>query len=390
MATSDPDYSRQLLTSRPTVVLYCLFRYGTGHWVRTAALAEALVPRFRVVVASSGDVSSDLQLPAGVERVDMPQPPDQFVATTPGPGPGLGVALASLVDRLDASLLVIESFPFGRQNLIVEMSRCLVRLRARPRRPLVVSSTRDMEQTTQRGQDWLDRLTRDTANRYFDAVLAHTDPRVVRFGETFPLASELTIPVFETGYVTRDPGGVVASVRAPVVIVSAGGGRGGDALVLAAAAAQERTDLSADFAMRVYAGTYVSDSTWERLQAVARGTPRLEVARWSSDLRAELGRASVSVSRCGYNTAVDVIASGVRALMVPFAPPNEDEQTRRAGRLAGLGLARVAAEAGLTPDGLASEIRQMAGWSPASMDVDLGGARCSAALLHEWVAPGTV
>ena len=369
--------------SRPTALLYCQVRYGAGHFARSAAIAEALLPHFRVVMAVSGQ-TGDLRIPTGVDLVPMPEPEEDFLSHVSAADEGLGVALASLAAHISPACLLIESFPFGRQNLLVEMARGLRRIRARDPRPLIVSSVRDIQQRMLPRQDWLDRLSCDTANRFFDAALVHTDPRISRFSDTFPLCAELRPAVHETGYVAPAFQPLPPRDAEPVIVVSAGGGRGGDSLLEAAAAAQG-AGLSADFSMRVFAGTFVSDETWQRLQAAARATPRLSVVRWSSDLRKELGRASVSVSRCGYNTALDVLAARVPALFVPLPTPTEDEQRRRAARFAELDLARQLQEDEMSPARLADEIRRTAQWSPSSIDIDLNGARRSAELLRAWV-----
>ena len=63
-----------------------------------------------------------------------------------------------------------------------------------------------------------------------------------------------------------------------------------------------------------------------------------------------------SVSQCGYNTALEVVRAGVPALVVPYATPEEDEQRRRARRLARLGAVRMLDPERLDPATLAREI----------------------------------
>ncbi len=90
----------------------------------------------------------------------------------------------------------------------------------------------------------------------------------------------------------------------------------------------------------------------------------------------------MSVSQCGYNTALEVVRSGVPALFVPFAAPGEDEQTRRAMRLAALGLARVLDPAALDPPALAEALRATRTFRPTAPRLDLSGAEASTELLE--------
>ena len=64
-------------------------------------------------------------------------------------------------------------------------------------------------------------------------------------------------------------------------------------------------------------------------------------------IRSYYGQASVSVSQCGYNTALDVLVAQVPAIMVPYAPPGENEQRRRADTLLRLGAIHSAPGAGI-------------------------------------------
>ncbi len=83
------------------------------------------------------------------------------------------------------------------------------------------------------------------------------------------------------------------------------------------------------------------------------------------DFRALLGHAALSVSQAGYNTALDVLAAGVRAIFVPFAAHDETEQTDRARALAARGLATVIAEHELTAERLAATVAARDGCTAA-------------------------
>ena len=57
----------------------------------------------------------------------------------------------------------------------------------------------------------------------------------------------------------------------------------------------------------------------------------------------------VSVSQAGYNTVMETLQAGARAVLVPFAAGSEEEQTIRAQLLAERGLVHVVEESALTP-----------------------------------------
>jgi predicted glycosyltransferase len=104
------------------------------------------------------------------------------------------------------------------------------------------------------------------------------------------------------------------------------------------------------------------------------------------DLRAELRAASASVSQCGYNTALDLLSTGVPALVVPFAEGGEDEQTRRAERLERLGAVRVLHAARADGPALAAAVLDLLRFRPASVALDLDGADTSALTIANLLA----
>ena len=94
-------------------------------------------------------------------------------------------------------------------------------------------------------------------------------------------------------------------------------------------------------------------------------------------LRPVLESSSLSVSQCGYNTALDLLQAGVPALVVPFAEGREDEQRVRARRLEALGAVRVLDPDELTGARLADELMATRSFTPAPIALDLDGARAT-------------
>ncbi|MBC8129241.1 MAG: hypothetical protein H7Y08_02830, partial [Rhizobiaceae bacterium] len=68
--------------------------------------------------------------------------------------------------------------------------------------------------------------------------------------------------------------------------------------------------------------------------AARTGGGHIIVERFRSDFPAVLGRAELSISQGGYNTTIDILRSGVPAIVVPFSEGDETEQEDRARRLA--------------------------------------------------------
>jgi predicted glycosyltransferase len=244
----------------------------------------------------------------------------------------------------------------------------------------VISSVRDLLVGRADQGNYDERASR-LANKYFDAVLVHADPRLARLEETFRPRSPLRIPVLYTGYVVRREGEDAKPGQAPLVVVSVGSGAMGEALLKAALQAQPEILATTGLPMRIIAGPHVPAEVWEWLQARTQNRSGVDLVRVVPALVPELQRATVSVSHCGYNTALEILRTGVPALVVP-ATEEGDQEIGRARRLEQLGLVRVLPRSLLDPTTLATAIRELRHFKPKVFDLDIEGATASVALME--------
>jgi predicted glycosyltransferase len=106
-----------------------------------------------------------------------------------------------------------------------------------------------------------------------------------------------------------------------------------------------------------------------------------------SDFASLLKRCHLSVSQAGYNTAVDLIETNARAVLVPFATEGETEQTQRAAAMAARGWAQVVPEAELSAERLAGAIERASAASRRGIGVlDCAGAEQTARVVERLLA----
>jgi predicted glycosyltransferase len=375
---------------RPALLFYCQHSVGLGHLTRSYALSAALAQRFRVVLACGGALPDGIEPPAGPELVELPPLGVGAAARFVSHDPRYTVeraweVRAELLLRTFRSLrpaaVLVELFPFGR----AKFARELVPLLEATRRAGAVAacSLRDILVTGRPNQRAHDERACALANAHLDVVLMHSDPRIARLEDTFAPHAALTVPVRYTGFVVNHAS--ARAIRRPRVVVSAGGGLVGEPLLRAAVEAHRRSWPATGLPMRVVAGPLLPEPAWRRLQAAAAGQPGLELRRTVPDLGAELHGASASISQCGYNTALEVVRSGVPALVVPYATAEEDEQRRRARRLEQLGALRVLDPERLEPVALARELERLPAFRPARTPIDLDGAHSTSRQMGELV-----
>jgi predicted glycosyltransferase len=376
------------MSRKPPLLFYCQHSVGLGHLVRSFALADGLADRFRVVLACGGEIPGELAQPPGVDLVPLPAvgaaPDGRLVSRRAA---DLGDArqrrrhlLRETLRALRPRVLVVELFPFGRRKFADELVPLLEDAEATALRPLVVSSLRDILVGREPDQQAHDTLSCVLANRYLDVVLVHSDPRFASFEESFRPTIPLRVPVHHTGFVVpEDASRAGEGEREPSIVVSAGGGLVGEGLFRAALEA--RPLLPGHLRLELVAGPFLPEDAWSSLRAAAEGTPGVRLRRFVPDLAGTLASAAISVSQCGYNTALDVIRARVPALVVPFGEGREDEQLRRARRLERLGAVRVLEPARLDAAALAREVHLLLSFRPRPLALDLDGASASGALL---------
>lgn len=385
--------------SRKRVFLYVQHLLGIGHLKRAVTVARALAARGLEVTLASGGIEVPGLAPEGVHFVQLPPAGAadlHFKALVDAEGKPVGEDWENLRrKRLLAAwraaaphALVIELFPFGRRRMRFELLPLLEEARLAACRPVIVSSVRDVLGGGQRDPARQDAML-ELFERYFDHLLVHGDPAFLAFDRTFRHAARLGARLHYTGYVVeRGAPGKASAAGKDEVIVSAGGGAVGEKLLETAIRCRPLTSL-AQRSWRLLAGVNAAPAVLERLARLAgeSGEGRVAVERSRADFTTLLRNCSLSVSQVGYNTIMEILDAGARAVVVPFAAGAETEQTLRARLLAERGRVELVEEAALAPDTLAAAVDRVARQArPARGGVDLAGAERSAELIALWTA----
>jgi UDP-N-acetylglucosamine--N-acetylmuramyl-(pentapeptide) pyrophosphoryl-undecaprenol N-acetylglucosamine transferase len=103
-----------------------------------------------------------------------------------------------------------------------------------------------------------------------------------------------------------------------------------------------------------------------------------DVREFIDDMAAAYSWADLAVCRSGALTVAELAAAGVPGLLVPFPAAVDDHQTANARFLANRGAAVLVAEASLTPEFLAAELRLLVGPDRKRRDAMAEAARRAA------------
>jgi predicted glycosyltransferase len=375
--------------SAPRVMCYVQHLMGSGHQWRSAAIGRALCELGLEVTYVSGGLPLPGLDVGGADFVQLPpaRAADmRYKVLVDERGQAVdddwkakrAAALLDVFQRCRPGVLVIETFPFGRRLLRFELFPLLAAAHERRPRPYIVCSVRDiLEQRPQPGRN--EEIV-DLVNRYFDRVLVHSDPEFVRFDATFPLADRIEPKLRYTGYVlARAPAPPVNGVGRGEVVVSAGGGAFGEHVLRAALAARPLCGL-AGVPWRILVGHNLAEDRFTGLRRQAGAG--LVIERNRSDFPALLRNCAVSISQGGYNTMLEILDAGARAVVIPYADEREREQAVRARLLADRGSIEVIENSALTPRRLAQGIDAVSRLpARAPSAIDTNGAAKAAQLI---------
>jgi len=364
-----------------------------GGAVRAVTIANRLVDRFHVVMLIGGTLPPDMPLSPDIEFEQLPplsldiDSSDISIIDSPTLQNDIALRRKLILEKYSQfkpRVILIEDFPFGHRKLADELMPMIERARhGISSHPLVICSVTDMQSAGRQEKERHDDRTTALLDKYFDAVLVHSDPTFARLEEFFQPRNALTAPVYHTGFVLRDRQDLpAADCREERILVSAGSGGAGGPLYRAAVEAHRLSWDIDRLPMTIVAGPSLSQDEWQDLEKAAGRLPALTVKRSVPDFGAELAKVRWAVCHCGYNTAFDVIASKVSALLVPGGNSHESEQLDRAQRLVHWGVARMLMPHHLNGASVASGIHQLIKFKPAETNFNLDGAEITANLVY--------
>ncbi len=383
-----------------TIVLYCQYVWGMGHLFRSLELARALSGHRVVLVAGGQEVAVDL--PGHVEAVRLPAlfMDEQFTTLIPGVA-GCSVAalqrqrreaLAAVFERERPEVFMVELYPFGRTAFSFELEPLLTAIRANAYgRVRTVCSLRDVL-VEKRDPEAYEARVVAALNRWFDLLLIHSDERLLPLDDTFGRVGEIQVPKVYTGFVAARP----EPEKGPalrreldlasgqkLVVASSGGGRAGHRLLKPVLAACRQLQDRLSLRLALFTGPFMPEEEFNDLQAMAG--EGLVVRRFTPRFLDYLSAADLSISLAGYNTCMNLLATGVPALVLPYT--RQREQPLRVERLKPHLPLTVLGEEDLEPERLVRLIESGLERKPLSgpPPVNLEGAARTARCLSDWL-----
>ena len=329
------------------IIIYCQHVLGLGHFFRTLEIARAM-ETFDVILVTGGS-RVEVRLPDHVRDVKLPGlMMDKNFTGLYSVDPQKSVEdvklerqkqLLDLVKNENPNFFLIELYPFGRRAFRFELIPVLNFIKDNRRMNCkVVCSLRDILVEKKDRLKYENRVI-DALNNWFDAVLIHSDPQLIKLDSTFSMLDKIKIPLVYTGFVTPVPDKkkvkhIIENLRLQnkkrLIVASAGGGNVGAPLLRAVVNAYNELSSKKNLILNIYTGPYMEKEDKQYLQSFADSG--IKVKEFTSDFVSLLGAADLSVSMAGYNTCMNIVAANVPSLVWPFG--QNQEQRERARKIA--------------------------------------------------------
>jgi predicted glycosyltransferase len=361
------------------ILFYCQSSLGIGHTIRSLRIAEGLSQSFEVHFLNGGEPISELEIPQGIHRTDLPPiVSDPNFNTVHAVGGDLDVdgtieqrrnIILQAFRRVSPAIVLVELYPFGRGRFHAELEpllRC-----AKKQGSKIVCSVRDIL-TKREDQEAFERKVVKRMNRFFDLLLIHSDPDFQRLDDTFTSLESIIAKKCYTGFVVPE---VTEEPRrnGPTIIASIGGGRFGHELAEAVARTAPLLAERIPHQIELYTGPFCPEDVAQRLRRLAHGQANIRVLKFCPDLHQKLMSADLSISMGGYNTIMNVIATGVPAMIMGCTNDGGMDQVARAEKLASRGVVDVIKPEDLAPATFAEKIIGSLSREPTPVSLDTDG-----------------
>lgn len=373
------------------LMFYCQHILGMGHLIRSMEIVRGLVNDFEICFINGGEVIQNFQVPHGVTVVNLPgiKTDTEFRELCPvDEALSLEVVqetrkhlLLNQIAAFQPDVLMVELFPFGRRRFSFELIPLMEAAKVGGTK--VVCSLRDIVVTKQDQARHEAKICR-LMNQYFDQLLVHGDPNLHPLEDSFSRVEDLSCEVHYTGYVAQTPENNQLTLvdrwalnrPSPMILVSVGGGRFGHELLKGMVGAAECLATRIPHHIQIFTGPFIPESVFWQLKQAGRDCPNLHIHRYTPNLLAYMQQADLSVSMSGYNTTMNILTTGVNALMLPFKGNDDQEQTMRVRRLDELGVAQMLQMVDVAiPERLAQRVEAALKSTSQSTQFDLDGVR---------------
>jgi predicted glycosyltransferase len=336
-----------MTTSAARLLVYSQDGFGLGHMRRTSLLAGEFLaarPDASALTISDSPLGHFFSASQGHDYLKLPS------IRKAGPGRWGSVSLSmafsevlelrrqiirSTVLSYRPDIVLVDHMPHGAMGELVPTLEALESLPVR-----VVLGLRDiLDAPATIRQRWHLEGAFEVLERYYDDVLVYGSQDVFDVSAQYDWPDAARSRLRYCGYVCADDSPAVngrsrtrhlrGARDGDLIVAMAGGGADAYPLFDALIDAVPRLTAERPCSIVIVTGPFLPAAERIDLLRRARGLP-VRVLKSVSDTGAYMRSADLVVSMAGYNTSVELLKLGQRALLVPRAGPSAEQQMRAA------------------------------------------------------------
>lgn len=342
-------------------LFYCQSFVAVAPLIRSLLLCKSLVKDFDIDFLYGGqqaDIAYDLPR---FRFIQLPHIPtnryDDFILELPSDERELKEIFSNRWKAIEDYLqgpydfFITELFPFAKLNFATEIIHIIQEVKKENPHCLILSSVRDVLDLF---SFRFPKIIKKLIDHYYDYVLVHSDPTIIKLNDTFPAAEKIKNKIIYTGFVpnlTTNTSTVVER-RKEILIMIGGGSFGGVLLKAVARTAPYFPDYQFIFVLGPHSPQKFKLEL-EVLQKIS-GCSNIIISPFLKNIEQALRSCALSISLGGY-TLIDVISTRTPSIVFPMA---YTDQLWRTTRFAFLGLVRKITYAELYPEKLAPIIKE--------------------------------
>jgi predicted glycosyltransferase len=125
--------------------------------------------------------------------------------------------------------------------------------------------------------------------------------------------------------------------------------------------------------LQVFTGAFSPDEVLVKLQQTTKNLDNITIERYTPNFLNYMQQADLSIGMSGYNTTMNILSTGVKAMMMAFQGNNDKEQETRLKKLDNLGRVKMIQPEDLNPEKFAEQIISYLQQSKTELSLNLDG-----------------
>lgn len=340
--------SAQSQNVTPRMMMYSQDGFGLGHMRRTTSIANQVVranPGAAILTMADSRLGQFFESSTNHDYLKLPS------ILKAGPGDWRAVSLPlsfsavssmrrelirSAVLSYQPHVLLVDHMPHGAMGELIPTLAALRNSGAPTKIVLGLRDILDAPEVVRRR--WSMEGAYEAIERYYDTVLVYGNREVFDLAEQYGFSPTVRDRMVYTGYVcTPQTARYTARARAKylsssdtqtkLIVAMAGGGADAYPMMRALLDALPAISAQQKVYLAIIAGPFMPAEQRRDLEARTRGLPA-RVSLSVNDTLSYIEAADLTIAMAGYNTTMEILRSGKRAILIPRRGPSAEQRMR--------------------------------------------------------------